>query len=270
MLSLKLKQTRQLTITSAPNPALEAADQIRVIFPDGRDELAMIDQVTIDHCRPVPSRSRRARCSIRSPTARASPALCRRPGLARDARRRGHGVSSIEPITRSSASCAAPEDRRSAGTQAGHRRVPGAPLSDPDKEDAYASVLLNGQTLTVPRLAGSVSVAGDAAYLLASRDVLLLLGACSVVDAGGAGPPGPAGPTGPAGAPGAPGAPGSPGSPGATGPTGPAGQGRELVDLLDGHRRRPHRRHHQLAGIEPAGPGRSPPVPWRTGSTSRS
>jgi hypothetical protein len=47
LLRLRLKQTRALTLTAAPNPALEAGDTIRVAFPDGRDETHLIDQVTI-------------------------------------------------------------------------------------------------------------------------------------------------------------------------------------------------------------------------------
>lgn len=48
LLRLRLKQTRQLDLTSAPNPALEAGDTITVSFPDGRDEQHLIDAVTID------------------------------------------------------------------------------------------------------------------------------------------------------------------------------------------------------------------------------
>jgi hypothetical protein len=47
LLRLRLKQTRSLTLTAAPNPALEAGDTIRVLFPDGRDETHLIDAVTI-------------------------------------------------------------------------------------------------------------------------------------------------------------------------------------------------------------------------------
>lgn len=48
LLQLRLKQTRSLDLSAAPNPALEAGDAIRVIFPDGRDEQHLIDAVTID------------------------------------------------------------------------------------------------------------------------------------------------------------------------------------------------------------------------------
>lgn len=48
LLRLRLKQTRSLELTSAPNPALEAGDTIEVVFPDGRDETHLIDAVTID------------------------------------------------------------------------------------------------------------------------------------------------------------------------------------------------------------------------------
>jgi hypothetical protein len=46
LLRLRLKQTRQLTLAAAPNPALEAGDTIRVVFPDGRDETHLIDSVS--------------------------------------------------------------------------------------------------------------------------------------------------------------------------------------------------------------------------------
>lgn len=48
LLRLRLKQTRSLELTAAPNPALEAGDTILVAFPDGRDELHLIDAVTIN------------------------------------------------------------------------------------------------------------------------------------------------------------------------------------------------------------------------------
>lgn len=48
LLNLRLKQTRSLAITSAPNPALEAGDTIQVVFPDGRDEHHLVDAVTVD------------------------------------------------------------------------------------------------------------------------------------------------------------------------------------------------------------------------------
>jgi len=48
LLRLRLKQTRSLELTSAPNPALEAGDTISVVFPDGRTETHLIDAVTID------------------------------------------------------------------------------------------------------------------------------------------------------------------------------------------------------------------------------
>ena len=47
LLRLRLKQTRQLELGAAPNPALEAGDTILVDFPDGRDELHLIDAVEI-------------------------------------------------------------------------------------------------------------------------------------------------------------------------------------------------------------------------------
>jgi hypothetical protein len=48
LLRLRLKQTRSLELTAAPNPALEAGDTITVVFPDGRQETHLIDAVTID------------------------------------------------------------------------------------------------------------------------------------------------------------------------------------------------------------------------------
>jgi hypothetical protein len=48
LLNLRLKQTRSLNLTAAPNPALEAGDTIAVDFPDGRNETHLIDSTTID------------------------------------------------------------------------------------------------------------------------------------------------------------------------------------------------------------------------------
>jgi len=48
LLRLRLKQTRSLELTAAPNPALEAGDTIAVVFPDGRSERHLIDATTID------------------------------------------------------------------------------------------------------------------------------------------------------------------------------------------------------------------------------
>ena len=48
LLNLRLKQTRSLTLTTAPNPALEAGDTIQVDFPDGRSETHLIDATTIN------------------------------------------------------------------------------------------------------------------------------------------------------------------------------------------------------------------------------
>jgi len=48
LLRLRLKQTRSLELTAAPNPALEAGDTITVVFPDGRSERHLIDATTID------------------------------------------------------------------------------------------------------------------------------------------------------------------------------------------------------------------------------
>jgi uncharacterized protein DUF5047 len=48
LLGLRLKQTRSVDLTIAPNPALEAGDTIRVDFPDGRVEEHLVDAVTTD------------------------------------------------------------------------------------------------------------------------------------------------------------------------------------------------------------------------------
>ena len=48
LLEERLGLTRSLTLTEAPNPALEARDVIRVLFPDGRDERHIIDAVRVD------------------------------------------------------------------------------------------------------------------------------------------------------------------------------------------------------------------------------
>ncbi len=48
LLNLRLRQTRSLELKAAPNPALEAGDTIRVLFPDGRDERHLIDAVVTD------------------------------------------------------------------------------------------------------------------------------------------------------------------------------------------------------------------------------
>jgi len=48
LLRLRLKQTRSVELTIAPNPALEAGDTIRIDFPDGRSETHLVDAVTTD------------------------------------------------------------------------------------------------------------------------------------------------------------------------------------------------------------------------------
>jgi hypothetical protein len=48
LLALRLKQTRNVNLTSAPNPALEAGDTIQILFPDGRSETHLVDAVTTD------------------------------------------------------------------------------------------------------------------------------------------------------------------------------------------------------------------------------
>jgi hypothetical protein len=47
LLRLRLKQTRSLELTAAPNPALEAGDTIEIVFPDGRSEQHLVDATTI-------------------------------------------------------------------------------------------------------------------------------------------------------------------------------------------------------------------------------
>jgi Domain of unknown function (DUF5047) len=48
LLRLRLMQTRSLEVTNAPNPALEAGDTVRIVFPDGRDEHHLLDAVVND------------------------------------------------------------------------------------------------------------------------------------------------------------------------------------------------------------------------------
>ena len=48
LLNLRLKQTRSVDLTIAPNPALEAGDTIQIEFPDGRTEAHLVDAVTTD------------------------------------------------------------------------------------------------------------------------------------------------------------------------------------------------------------------------------
>ena len=48
LLRLRLMQTRSLEVTAAPNPALEAGDTLRIVFPDGRDERHLLDAVVTD------------------------------------------------------------------------------------------------------------------------------------------------------------------------------------------------------------------------------
>jgi hypothetical protein len=88
------------------------------------------------------------------------------------------------------------------------------PALSGDDANAYANVVIGGDTIKAPRLAGTdVPPEGDVSYLLQSDDFLLHLGTCSTdpSSSGGTGPPGPEGPPGPTG------------PAGPTGPTGPAG-----------------------------------------------
>ena len=45
-----------------------------------------------------------------------------------------------------------------------------------DPSNAYANVEINGETLRVPMLGGTVDTPGAAAYLLATKDFLLCIG----------------------------------------------------------------------------------------------
>jgi len=71
LLRLRLKQTRSLELTAAPNPALEAGDTISVVFPDGRVETHLVDAVTIDLATAAQSIVTRTQFA---PTAEAKPA----------------------------------------------------------------------------------------------------------------------------------------------------------------------------------------------------
>src|SRR5262245_55047640 len=70
LLNLRLKQTRSLELTAAPTPALEAADTITVVFPDGRDETHLIDATTISLATDAQLIITR---TLSAPTARAEP-----------------------------------------------------------------------------------------------------------------------------------------------------------------------------------------------------
>jgi uncharacterized protein DUF5047 len=73
LLGLRLKLTRNLTVTAAPNPALEAGDIIAVVFPDGRTEEHLIDSVTVDLATGAQAIGTRSRFVPGSLTALASP-----------------------------------------------------------------------------------------------------------------------------------------------------------------------------------------------------
>jgi len=47
LLDRRLTLTRALTVTTAPNPAIEAGDVVTVLFPDGREERHIVDAVRI-------------------------------------------------------------------------------------------------------------------------------------------------------------------------------------------------------------------------------
>jgi hypothetical protein len=49
--------------------------------------------------------------------------------------------------------------------------------ADPSK--AYCNVVIQGQTVRVPMLRGTVDTPGDAAYLLATKDLILCIGSVS-------------------------------------------------------------------------------------------
>jgi len=85
----------------------------------------------------------------------------------------------------------------------------------PGADTRYSNVLVNGQTVSVPK--PPAETAGAAAYMIAGRGRLIILGA------GGGGSQGPAGPQGPKGDTGATGPQGPQGVPGPTGPQGTTG-----------------------------------------------
>ena len=108
---------------------------------------------------------------------------------------------------------------RSALDTRGELRVIAAEYSaTPPPDHRYASVIVNGATITVPNLNGMPPpAAGSVAYLLADDTRLWCLGTVTPTSSGGgtgpAGPAGPAGPTGP------------------TGPAGPAGTAAYVTTL---------------------------------------
>jgi hypothetical protein len=48
ILNRRLTLQRAITVTQAPNPALEAGDVVVVVFPDGRQETHLVNSVTVD------------------------------------------------------------------------------------------------------------------------------------------------------------------------------------------------------------------------------
>lgn len=91
---------------------------------------------------------------------------------------------------------------------------------DPPADPRYATVIINGETLEVPKPTGQTP--GQAAYLLAAPGRLLALQAAGTGPAGPAGPPGPTGPAG------------SQGPQGDTGPMGPQGPVGQVEQWLGG------------------------------------
>jgi hypothetical protein len=67
LLRLQAKQTRQLELTAAPNPALEAGDTIRVVFPDGRTETHLVDVVTVSLSTDVQRIATRTQSAVQTP-----------------------------------------------------------------------------------------------------------------------------------------------------------------------------------------------------------
>jgi len=115
------------------------------------------------------------------------------------------------------------------------RVLVGAYSATASSDPRYSNVDLGGATVPVAKAPGEA--AGSAAYMIAWRGRLLLLGS----GGGGTGPPGPEGPEGPPGPQGPTGATGAQGpagpqgpkgDTGAQGPAGPAGTGTPVVTSL--------------------------------------
>ena len=230
LLRLRLKMTRALKLTAAPNPALEAGDTIEVVFPDGREERHQIDAVTIDLAGGAQEIITRSNFDARGPARRSAargPSSAPPPGARSPAP--GAGVSTARHQGAAGRCCA-----RRCETDPSQARLliatTGAALADPEA-NAYVNIVVEGATTKIPKLAGAPAPAARPPTCWRSGDFLLYLGTVSYAELGGGGEPGPAGPraVGPAGPEGPEGDPGATGATGAagrrparTGPTGPA------------------------------------------------